>query len=227
MPTTSPDGIDYPDTSYTSGFVAALAAMATSIQTAFSKRQIRTFKWADAAARAAQTGMSEGDRGDQADTDKQYRYSGSTWVEAVSELPYGGFAKSGNQTLTSAATYYALAWDVEIADTGTFHDNVTNNTRIVAATAGTYKFDYSIYINPTTGFGTVSGRLNGSGTINYSTQRKTADTNIGTPVQGTFIVALAANDYVEIIAQHSTAGGIAIGGASNLASFALVQKIGS
>lgn len=36
--------------------------------------------WADAAERAAQTGMSVNDRGYQTDTDITYRYSGSAWV---------------------------------------------------------------------------------------------------------------------------------------------------
>jgi hypothetical protein len=38
MPTTSPDLIAYPDSSWSSGIVAALAAMASSIQTALSTR---------------------------------------------------------------------------------------------------------------------------------------------------------------------------------------------
>lgn len=42
-------------------------------------RPIRSFKWANAAARNAQTGMTEGDIGDQADTNEVWRYSGSAW----------------------------------------------------------------------------------------------------------------------------------------------------
>jgi hypothetical protein len=85
MPTTSPDSIVYPDTSYTGGFVAAIAALATSIQTAFSKRGLHNYQWADATARAAQTGMAAGDQGLQSDTLVIYRYNGSAWKEWISD----------------------------------------------------------------------------------------------------------------------------------------------
>ncbi len=79
MATTSPDSISYPDASYTSGFVAAMAAMATSIQTALSKRGRKSYQWADATARGAQAGMATGDTGYQVDTAVVYRYNGSAW----------------------------------------------------------------------------------------------------------------------------------------------------
>jgi hypothetical protein len=43
-------------------------------------RQIQTFRWANAAARAAQTGMVAGDMGYQVDTGIQYQYTGSAWL---------------------------------------------------------------------------------------------------------------------------------------------------
>lgn len=80
MPVTSPDSISYPDTSYTSGIVAAMAAQATSVQTALSTRAIKAYRWANAAARAAETGMSAGDEGWQTDTTMHYLYDGSAWL---------------------------------------------------------------------------------------------------------------------------------------------------
>lgn len=47
-------------------------------------RMIQSFLWANATARNAQTGMVEGDIGDQADTDTQYRYNGSGWIQTSS-----------------------------------------------------------------------------------------------------------------------------------------------
>lgn len=49
-------------------------------------RQIQTYKWANEAARTAQTGMAEGDIGDQADTEQRWRYSGSVWAVSNSGL---------------------------------------------------------------------------------------------------------------------------------------------
>lgn len=85
MPTTSPDSIFYPDGSYTSGFKAAMAAAATSIQAALGMRALRTYRWANAAARTAQAGMQANDRGFQVDTGVDYRYNGSSWKEWESD----------------------------------------------------------------------------------------------------------------------------------------------
>lgn len=43
-------------------------------------RRQKTYSWANAAARTAQTGMAANDNGYQVDTDTKYRYSGSAWV---------------------------------------------------------------------------------------------------------------------------------------------------
>lgn len=85
MPVTSPDSISYPDTSWTGGFIAAIAATVTSIQAAFSKRGRKSYQWADATARGAQVGMANGDTGYQVDTGVLYRYNGSAWRPWSSE----------------------------------------------------------------------------------------------------------------------------------------------
>lgn len=47
--------------------------------TVTNTRQIQTFRWANQAARTAQTGMQAGDFGFQIDTGVLYQYSGSAW----------------------------------------------------------------------------------------------------------------------------------------------------
>lgn len=110
MATTSPDSISYPDASYTSGFVAAMAAMATSIQTALSKRGRKSYQWADATARGAQAGMSTGDTGYQVDTSTLYRYNGSAWRPWTSDwASYAGTLANttlGNGTLVTEWRYF-------------------------------------------------------------------------------------------------------------------------
>lgn len=88
---TSPDNIQYPvSTDQVAPLETVFANMAQSTQNAFdgfridwndfeATRQIQTFRWADAAARAAQTGMVAGDRGYQIDTGLDYIYTGSAW----------------------------------------------------------------------------------------------------------------------------------------------------
>lgn len=160
MPTTSPDGIDYPDTSYTSGFIAAVAALATSIQTAFSKRQLHSYLWADATARGAQAGMSAGDTGYQTDTNVYYRYNGTAWSPqgkmiftrsaanlassgsastldlATKSVDVGTFTDSAGVFTCALAGKYAvkLTWNFAASATG------TRNVRIVHSVAGARDF---------------------------------------------------------------------------------------
>ena len=84
MPLTVPDDINYPDTDYTGGFVAAMGLMATSVQSALSVRAAKSYRWPDQAARDAETGMVIDNRGYQEDNDKSYRFNGSIWVEQSS-----------------------------------------------------------------------------------------------------------------------------------------------
>jgi hypothetical protein len=53
--------------------------MATSVQNALNVREARTYSWADATAKSAQTGMATGETGYQIDNDVYYIYSGSAW----------------------------------------------------------------------------------------------------------------------------------------------------
>jgi len=84
MTTTTPDLIYSPDnTAGIDQLHTELATTASSVQTAFDTRVIKTFKWADNAARTAQTGMTAGDEGYQTDTDTAYRYDGAAWVSPL------------------------------------------------------------------------------------------------------------------------------------------------
>lgn len=77
---TSPDGIYKPDsTDQVTPLETPFANMATTIQAALDKREIYTYRWADASERNATTGMRAGDTGYQADEDTVYRRVGSSW----------------------------------------------------------------------------------------------------------------------------------------------------
>ena len=73
------------DNAETATFNDAFAAIGNT-------RQIQTYKWADNAARTAQTGMGAGDEGYQTDTDTAYRYDGTGWRPLVKEPPWISWA---------------------------------------------------------------------------------------------------------------------------------------
>lgn len=62
----------------------------TSLKNAFdavsNTRVLQSFEWANSTARLAQTGMVEGDVGDQADSNTQYRFDGSNWTVSTSGM---------------------------------------------------------------------------------------------------------------------------------------------
>jgi hypothetical protein len=117
VPLTPNFSIYYRDTSTPASLETESALQADSIDDALTlaitgNRQIQTFRWANAAARAAQTGMVAGDEGYQVDTGAQYRHDGSAW-RAVSFstaliLPTGQVngttdASTGRVTVTGAS----------------------------------------------------------------------------------------------------------------------------
>lgn len=79
----------YADSSTALSLATITANMADAEADQIALREIQTFQWADAAARAAQTGMVEGDIGYQADTNVYYQYSGSAWGRLVSAIGSG------------------------------------------------------------------------------------------------------------------------------------------
>lgn len=76
---TTPDNIAAADDSDAYDPPAAYAALATSVQLAFNKREAYTFLWADAAARTAETDMVATSLGFQQDNLATYIYTGTTW----------------------------------------------------------------------------------------------------------------------------------------------------
>jgi len=79
---TTPDNIVRWTTADPASLVAESEAQGDSIQAALLTRQGHTYRWANAAARTAQSGMVAGSYGYQIDTDIRYRYStAGVWTE--------------------------------------------------------------------------------------------------------------------------------------------------
>ena len=133
--------------------------------------------------------------------------TGLKWATPASSSPkIARLTKTANQSISSS-TYTQITWNSELIDTSSFHDNVTNNERITVPTAGYYKFfiqleyaangtgerDIFYLLNATSGAGTIIYKGPGSSVDNFSHQT-------------TFILNLAANDFV-IAQTYQTSGG--------------------
>lgn len=78
------------------------------------------YRWADAAARAAQTGMVAGDVGYQTDTSVEYKYNGTNWI------PVGAYVEFRIATPQSITTATETTLDLDASPTairGTFAES--------------------------------------------------------------------------------------------------------
>jgi hypothetical protein len=132
--------------------------------------------------------------------------------------------KSGNQAITTATTT-TITWDAELFDTNTFHDNVTNNSRITipAGYAGKYAITGLVsWGSSATGYRIVEIFKNGA----------TNGVMWSGAMQGYYAVAvvkildLAVSDYIEIKGYQNSGGNLnAAGGAAE--SYFQVQYLGA
>lgn len=126
------------------------------------KFNARPYKWADAAARAAETGMTEGDIGDQADTNQRWRYSGTAWTLISAGL---------NLILPTTVTNGTLVGGGTVTFTGVTSVSLNG---VFSSTYDWYQIEYDF---TTSGAGIFNPVLRVSGTdatSAYDTQRSTA-----------------------------------------------------
>ncbi len=86
--TTSPDLLKKWTVSDPPSLIQMSTQLADSMQTALNKRERYDFVWEDAAERTAQTGMVQGSRGYQVDTESDYLYDGGVWLLARAHAQY-------------------------------------------------------------------------------------------------------------------------------------------
>jgi len=165
-----------------------------------STREIQTFHWADATARAAQTGMVAGDQGFQQDNQSQWTYSSAIpggspagWYpasgSAIASILGGGNATSGSSTtVLGSATIYEPVTDV--LDVGT--------NAITAKMAGWY--DLSVitgWSSNNSGSRVIEAQVNGSPVSpGPLLVRQSANSATGQSLSSS--IYLSANDVVRV-----------------------------
>lgn len=104
---TSPDNIQYPvSTDQVAPLNTVFENLANSVQSALTLRGPTNptwhYRWTNAAARTAQTGMRAGDVGYQADTNTAYYYNGSSWeVTIAAAAPFAVLTRTANQGIAN------------------------------------------------------------------------------------------------------------------------------
>lgn len=95
MANTSGDALYYPTGTSGLQLIADLANMQNTNQTAFNRRAIYSYRWANNAARTAQTGMRAGDQGYQVDSGIRWTYDGANWTPANGDSGWVDMFASG------------------------------------------------------------------------------------------------------------------------------------
>lgn len=120
----------------------------------------------------------------------------------------------GTVTRTATGTWELLAWNVDVVDTDAIHDPVTNNSRLIAKTAGMYYVWFNIQweLHNTQAYDGERGvmiRKNSAGAVGTGTlvgiDHRASNSNPlekwAASMQGVAAyVAMAVNDYVECFA---------------------------
>jgi hypothetical protein len=147
--------------------------------------------------------------------------TGLKWAAAAGGSTYVGVSahKTSNQDISNN-TFTALTFQAESFDTDAFHDNSTNTSRFTVPTGKGGKYLVSgvtSFATNTTGCRAASIYKNGS-VVNYGSILATVPTTPqGTYVPLSFVLSLAAADYVEIFGFQTSGGSLAVtnGGSGN------------
>lgn len=114
-----------------------------------------------------------------------------------------------SQTIASS-TLVILAADSEDFDNDSMHSGVTNTSRITANTAGRYMLTATVFFDiDASGTRFIEFLINGT-TRFEGIQTVSAGSVNATVLQAVHPVTLAAGDYVEVRARHTTTGNLAV-----------------
>ena len=186
--------------------------------------------FATAAARdAAVTSPQEGNMCFLKDSDTTQYYSGSAWtaVAAANTLTGVGLTKSATQSIPTA-TYTAVTWDQEGWDTNSYHDNVTNNSRVTipAGKAGKYLVTVNIIYgaSATGGYRLVNIYKNGTATGDNAFPTSPSF-NATAIISKVFDLAVA--DYIQAFTAQDSGGALNVQASSTHGTSMQVTYLGA
>lgn len=140
------------------------------------------------------------------DETKIYQAQEGSWEE-VGGSEEGG----GSGTLGGASVYHnttqnvpnntptVLAFNSELYDSDSYHDNSTNNSRLTVPATGFYLINATFEVNQYTAWPTTNIYLRLNGTTEIGINQQRAAQNF-TQIYITLIIALDSGDYIEILA---------------------------
>lgn len=133
---------------------------------------------------------------------------------------------NANQTIADI-TQTVVAFNTEVFDTGGFHDNTTDNSRLTAPADGYYLFGFSVtFAFHATGVRYARFLYNGGTVIGVSSVNAVTVTNQQTSIQASTLYYMTAGDYMTMDVYQSSGGNLALIGNSNSSPIFWVYKVG-
>ena len=131
---------------------------------------------------------------------------------------------ASNQSITTA-TETAMAQDSEMYDTGGYHDNSTNNSRLTAPVTGYYNITGHIrFAGNATGLRWIGIREGGATYIARQHAQEVEASAVSLSVSADYY--LAAAEYVELIVYQSSGGNLDVQTAAEYSSRFAINRIG-
>jgi hypothetical protein len=115
-------------------------------------------------------------------------------------FPHGSFSGSTTQTWASITTAYPITFDTDEIKSQITHSTSTNPSRVYVDVAGIYLISFSACTSSPSGSGHVNLwlRKNGTDIARSNTTTELLEL-VQTVITVTFILSLAANDYIEVV----------------------------
>lgn len=116
--------------------------------------------------------------------------------------------KTSTQALVND-TQTVVTWNAEDFDTGNYHNNVTNNSRLTVSQTGYYSLKSCLQWGvDTSGPRVLLYRINGGTALALSST--TGISNRDTRINGTIDLYLNSGDYIEIVGLHAAVGSLSL-----------------
>lgn len=125
-------------------------------------------------------------------------------VTALAGTPKAAHAGTNTGLSIPDGSITALAYAQEVFDTGTFHDNSTNNTRMTIAIAGYYRLSANVGLVSGSSAGAASVTIRKGGSSGLVTNIAVFGTVENQTIAISVIVLAAATDYYEVTVLQNT-----------------------
>lgn len=139
-----------------------------------------------------------------------YEWNGIKWQNLLTaDQPYASVTSNITQVVTSTTTATVLTFEINEILSSITHSTLTNTSRIIIQSVGTYFLDFSAQLSGGAASLDIWLRKNGVDVPMSNTRSALQNSSDYRIIQETFIVSAVANDYFELVlSSTNTSAGV-------------------